>query len=188
MTGVKVFMNGTKVFLSISNGYRKDQLLYEKDLRNFILQRTHVEPVTVSCLCNKGESPLLKVIESIRESDLLIALALERKHTYLEFQKEKSLFDRIEKNNIYYTSPWIHIECAIAKALNKPILLLLPSNVEPEGVIDLTQDDYSIITVPTISKNKTNLGAPRLVKFNSYANKNCRMTIEKFLDAHFNVI
>lgn len=181
-------MNGIKVFLSISNGYREDQSLYEQGLRDLILKRTQVNPITVSCLCNKGESPLIKVIESIKESDLLIALAFERKHTYLEFQKEKTLFDRIEKSNIYYTSPWIHIECAIAKALNKPILILLPSNVEQEGVIDLTQDEYRIVNIPTISKSKTNLEAPQLVKFNSAANKNCRAEIEKFLNANFNIV
>ena len=181
-------MNKTKVFLSVSNGYREDQLLYEKGLRDFVLKRTQIEPTTVSCLCNKGESPLIKVIESIRESDVLIGLAFERKHTYLEFQKEKSLFERIEKSNIYYTSPWIHIECAIAKALNKPVLLLLPSNVEQEGVIDLTQDEYMILTIPTISKSQTNLGAPHLVKFNSSANKNCRTEIEIFLNSHFNIV
>ncbi len=181
-------MNNTKVFLSVSNGYREDQLLYEKELRNFLLKRTKVEPVTVSCLCNKGESPLTKVIESIRESDLLIGLAFERKHTYIEFQKEKSLFERIEKSNIYYTSPWIHIECAIAKALNKPVLLLLPSNVEQEGVIDLTQDEYVILTIPTVSKSKTNLGAPQLVKFNSSANNNCRIEIVNFLNSYSNTV
>lgn len=175
-------MKGRKVFLSISNGYRKDQIQYEQCLRNMILKLTEIAPITVSCLCDKGESPLIKIIDSIRACDMLIALAFERKHTYLEFQKEKNLFERIEKSNIYYTSPWIHIECAIAKALNKPILILLPSNVEQEGVIDLTQDEYKIICIPTVLKGKDNWGHSELVKFNSHSNKICINEIKLFLN------
>lgn len=175
-------MKGKKIFLSVSNGYRKDQIQYEQGLHGLISKLTELSPMTVSCLCNKGESPLIKIIDSIRKCDMLIALAFERKHTYLEFQKEKNLFERIEKSNIYYTSPWIHIECAIAKTLDKPILILLPSNVEQEGVIDLTQDEYKIIYIPTISKGKNNWGSPELVKFNSSLNKACINEINLFLN------
>ena len=175
-------MKGRKVFLSVSNGYRKDQIQYEQCLRNMILNSTEIAPITVSCLCNKGESPLIKIIDSIRECDMLIALAFERKHTYLEFQKEKNLFERIEKSNIYYTSPWIHTECAIAKTLNKPILILLPSNVEQEGVIDFTQDAYKVIRIPTVAKTKDNWGYSELVKFNSNSNKACINEIKHFLN------
>lgn len=171
----------TKIFLSVANGYRKDQKDYESCLRKQIFKLTKQEAVTVSCLCNKGESPLNKVIESIQDCDALIALAFERKHTYLEFIKEKNLYDRIEKKNIYYTSPWIHIECAIAKAFSKPILLLIPSNIESEGVIDSTQDDYDIVHIPTISAGPNNWGYSTIVDFESNANLQCKNTIQKFL-------
>lgn len=131
------------IFLSICNGYREDQHTFETDLCNFIEERGFTYS-TVSCLCNKGESPLMQIIDEINKSKAVISLAFDRKHVYLEYNKEISLVQRLESRDVYYTSPWIHVECAIAKALNKPLLLLVPGYIQQEGVVDLSQDWYPI--------------------------------------------
>ena len=132
-----------KIFLSVSNGYRKDQLDFENSLCKFLENLGHT-CVTVMCLCNKGESPVSQIISTMKNCDAVISLAFDRKHVYLQYEKELNLVQRLESHDVYYTSPWVHIECAIAKTLDKPLLVLVPEYVYKEGFLDFSQDWYPI--------------------------------------------
>lgn len=142
-----------KVFLSISNGYRKDQKDFECSFCRYIENLGHTY-TTVSCLCDKGESPITQIISTMHACDAVIALAFDRSHVYLEYQKELNLIQRLESRDQYYTSPWIHIECAIANTLGKPLLVLVPEYIKTEGLLDFSQDLYSIYYISHTSNSE----------------------------------
>ena len=125
---------GTSVFLSYPNAYTQSQFKFISTLSDYLVDRGY-SPRTLGVTDYDMDAPLKSIRRLMSESNGLITVAFRR--YYIDQGKakpgSKSEEDISQK---WFTSPYSHIEPAMAFQLGLPVLILRESKVISDGILD----------------------------------------------------
>ena len=128
-----------RIFVSMGSPYTAELLAFRDALETLLRDRCGVDPRIIGKNEYPTASPLTKIIEVMRECHGLVLVANERK--FVELGKEKrGSPQETELQRSRYTTPWNHIESAIAYSLGLPIYVISQTGVHPEGLIESKSD------------------------------------------------
>jgi hypothetical protein len=139
-----------RIFISMGTPYNDEYLEFRDALEEFLRNGCNANPRII----DKNEYPsgnaLDKIRDVMRTCHGVLVVAYER--TYLEAGIEKRGSDRaVALSQRKYTTPWNHIESAMAYSLGLPIYIICQEGLVPEGLIETKPDWYVLYT--EISKN-----------------------------------
>lgn len=128
----------TSVFLSYPKPCTQRQQEFIERLCDYLDDRGFA-PRTLGVTDYDTDAPLKAIRRLMRESNGLITVAFRR--TYIEHavgNHRTDLKDRQshEMRDVWLTSPWAHIEPAMAYQLGLPILILKENKVVAEGILE----------------------------------------------------
>ncbi|GAB5446872.1 MAG: hypothetical protein Gyms2KO_17450 [Gymnodinialimonas sp.] len=86
-------------------------------------------------------SPLLKIKEVMSDCDGVLVVAYERKFVEVGAEK-RSAANETPINERTYTTPWNHIESAMAFSLGIPLYVICEKGLKEEGLIESKLDWY----------------------------------------------
>lgn len=115
------------VFLSYSSPYTEEQRAFIKEIE-IHLQNRGLEPRTLGITDYDLDEPLTAIRRLMFESNGLLAIAFKRYYVVNGIEKPKSI-DEKNISNKYFSSPWCHIEPAMAFQLGLPILIIREKGV-----------------------------------------------------------
>lgn len=125
------------VFLSYSSPCNKNQKQFIDSLKK-LLNDHGFEPRTLGVTDYDLEEPLVAIRRLMLESNGMITVAFRRFD--IESGKERKLKDGVEVtiplDKQYFTSPWCHIEPAMAFQLGLPILVFREEGVIANGILE----------------------------------------------------
>lgn len=146
-------MSKIKIFLSYSKPFREDQIDFLDKLKRY-LENINIKPIFLEQIHYSYRSPIEPILEIINDSFGTIAIAFERFHSYIGYDKEDSKENK-EIINSFYSSSWVQIEAAITYCQKKPLLILKPDYILEDGIIDTkTSDYYQVFNIECTKKNK----------------------------------
>lgn len=122
------------VFLSYSSPYTEEQRTFIKEVK-IHLQNRGLEPRTLGTTDYDLDEPLTAIRRLMFESNGLLAIAFKRYYVMNGIEKPKSI-DEKNISNKYFSSPWCHIEPAMAFQLGLPILIIREKGVIDNGVLE----------------------------------------------------
>ncbi len=130
-----------RIFVSMGTPYTADASRFRDELEMLLRDRCGVDPRIIGKNEYPSGSPLAHIRSVMRECAGVIIVAYERK--YLETGMEKrggKSEHRLEK--LTYTTPWNHIESAIAYSLELPLYIFCQNGLSEEGLIESKIDWY----------------------------------------------
>lgn len=126
------------VFFSYPKPWCKDQDLLVQHVSSYLEQRGF-EPRTLGITDYDMDAPLNAVRRLMRESNGLVTVALRRIQVAVGTSKRRGLDDSLEDTaleNQWLTTPWPHIEAAMAFQLGLPILVFRERGVLADGILE----------------------------------------------------
>ena len=121
------------VFLSYSTPYSKEQEGFIETLKQTL--ETHcLYPRTLGVTDYDLEEPLVAVRRMMLECNGLITIAFRRFEIQAGTEHKKGAGKTL--NGQYFTSPWCHIEPAMAYQLGLPILVFREKGVTANGILE----------------------------------------------------
>jgi hypothetical protein len=130
-----------RVFISMGTPYTQPYRQFRDELETFLRNSCGVDPRIVGKNEYPSGSPLAHIRSVMGECAGVIIVAYERK--YLETGMEKRGADSPQKlENRIYTTPWNHIESAIAYSLGLPLYIFCQKGLCEEGLIENKIDWY----------------------------------------------
>ena len=130
-----------KVFISMGTPYTPEYAAFRDALEAFLRDHCKVDPRIIGKNEYPSGSPLPKIREVMRKCDGVIIVAYERKHLAKGAEKRGSDAE-VAISNRAYTTPWNHIESAMAFGLNLPIHIICQNGLAEEGLIETKVDWY----------------------------------------------
>lgn len=131
------------VFFSVASPFNTNQQLFINKLKAFFKPYGIILQPLVSW---NEDDPVLPIIDELKASSGCLVLALER--YFIEAGKEKrGSQQEVELSTESLTSPWLHIETAIARSLDLPLLILKDENLKNEGLIHNDKQSWGIARV-----------------------------------------
>lgn len=129
------------VFFSVASPFNASQQLYIDKLKDFF--KTY--GIVLQPLVDWNEDdPVLPILKELKESSGCLVLALD----FIESGKERrGSQQEVELSTESLTSPWLHIETAIARSLDLPLLILKDENLKNEGLIHNDKQAWGIARV-----------------------------------------
>lgn len=137
-----------RVFLSVASPFNDDQQNYINKLTLYFKKNG----ILLDTLTDWDDNdPLLPIMNQMKNSSGCLVLALERYHVKEGFEKRGSNQEIkiVEKS---YTSPWLHIETALARSFNLPLIILKDISLVNEGLIHNNKQEWGIVRI-----NETNI-------------------------------
>lgn len=128
----------TPVFLSYPKPFDNRQRTFVQTLSKHLSERGFA-PRTLGVTDYNNRAPLQAVRKIMLESYGLITVAFRR--TYLEkatgnYRTDIDSLEPYDLSNTWITSPWAHIEPAMAYQIGLPIMILRELGVVADGVLD----------------------------------------------------
>ena len=125
------------VFLSYPKPVNDDQQAFVDDLCNYLDGRG-MAPRTLGVTDYDMDAPLKAVRRLMLESNGLITIAFRRLHIDEGFDQSRVSITDIEGHvtDTWLTSPWAHIEPAMAYQMGLPFLVLREQGVRVEGMLE----------------------------------------------------
>jgi hypothetical protein len=114
---------------------------FRNDLAAFLHDKCEVNPRIIGKNEYPDGSPLEHIRKVMRTCSGLIIVAYERKFVQTGTEKRGSAEEQKIRNRVY-TTPWNHVESAIAYSLELPIFILCQNGLQKEGLIDVKLDWY----------------------------------------------
>jgi hypothetical protein len=134
-------MTPPRVFISMGTPYTAAYKQFRDELETFLRDNCGVDPRIVGKNEYPTGSPLAHIRSVMRQCAGVIIVAYERK--YLETGVEKRGAEAAQKlKNRTYTTPWNHIESAIAYSLDLPLYIFCQTGLCEEGLIEAKLDWY----------------------------------------------
>ncbi len=144
----------TSIFLSYPKPFNSSQECFIKQLGEYLHNR-RLEPRTLGVTDYDIDAPLKAIRRLMLESNGLITVAFRRTFISNATIKPNSKESRI-LNDVWLTSPYSHIEPAMAFQIGLPILILREQGVVEDGILEkgvvgtympeFGLDDTSLIT------------------------------------------
>jgi len=134
-------MAAPRVFISMGTPYTDDYGKFRDELDAYLRDSCGVDPRIIGKNEYPSGSPLNKIREVMKGCDGVIIVAYERKHVAKGSEKRGSTAQTALTNRTY-TTPWNHIESAIAFSLDLPLHILCQTGLQEEGLIETKNDWY----------------------------------------------
>ena len=123
------------VFVSYSAPYNKEQTDFIEAVENFLRKRLCFEPRTLGKTDYNANAPLTACRQLMMESNGLMTIAFRRCLIEKGWEKPNNPQGK-DISGQYFSSPWCHIETAMAFQLGLPILIFREKGVIAEGVLE----------------------------------------------------
>ena len=136
------------IFLSYPKPFLPNQKSFIKSVNSYLKKRGF-DPRTLGVSDYDMEAPLNAIRRMISESHGLLSIALkktlatdvirrpgERSLKPPDYHPDGVIDTERKYENIWFTSPWCHIEAAMAYQIGLPILILREKDVLDEGVLE----------------------------------------------------
>lgn len=128
----------SSIFLSYPKPCFEKQEVFIEKLRRYLISR-ELSPRTLGVTDYDMDAPLTAIRRLMLESNGLITVAFRR--TYIEkgtsrFRTDVEGLSPVELKDRWLTTPWAHIEPAMAYQLGLPILILRESGVVDDGILE----------------------------------------------------
>lgn len=142
-----------RVFFSLGSPYNDQQQEFVNRLVAFF-DRQGVELWTLKEW--NDDDPIEPIIRGIKSSYGCLVLALERYfiHNGSEKRGSKQESPLMEKG---LTSPWLHIEAAVARTLELPIIIVKDASLHNEGLIHNDKQRSKVVLLKKSLPEETNL-------------------------------
>ncbi|WP_146549718.1 hypothetical protein [Rummeliibacillus suwonensis] len=127
----------TSIFLSYPKPFTKRQEQFVNLLSKY-LNEHGFEPRTLGVTDYDMDAPLKAIRRLMLESNGLLAIAFRRSYVKTGTSKPKSDINEkeIDLSNTWLTSPYCHIEPAMAFQLGLPVLILRENGVLSDGILE----------------------------------------------------
>ncbi|MCG9750033.1 hypothetical protein L1D54_06050 [Vibrio brasiliensis] len=125
---------GTSIFLSYPNAYTRSQLDFISMLSDYLIGRGY-SPRTLGVTDYDMDAPLKSIRRLMSESNGLITVAFRRYYVVQGSSKPGASSEQ-DISRQWFTSPYSHIEPAMAFQLGLPVLILRESKVIADGLLD----------------------------------------------------
>lgn len=129
---------GVSVFVSVPRPHTAKQAAFIKHIEDYLVSRG-LERRTLGITDYDTHAPLTAVRRMLIESNGLLAVAFRRVHVTSAILREGADVERQQAtplDNFWLTSPWCHIETAMAFQMGLPILILRERGVIPDGILE----------------------------------------------------
>lgn len=129
---------GVSVFLSVPHPHMSKQDAFIGSIREYLRSRG-LEPRTLGVTDYDTHNPLTAVRRMLIESNGLLSVAFRRVHVTSATLRDGADFEQqraAELPSFWLTSPWCHIETAMAFQMGLPILILRERGVKDEGILE----------------------------------------------------
>jgi hypothetical protein len=134
-------MGKPRVFISMGTPYTDDYHAFRGELEAFLRNECEVDPRIIGVNEYPSGSPLGKIRDVMRTCNGVIIVAYERKHVGTGTEKRGSSAAKAFEDRAY-TTPWNHIESAMAFSMGVPIHILCQKGLAEEGLIETKVDWY----------------------------------------------
>lgn len=126
------------IFLSYPRPHLKTQIIFINNMKKALLNKTNLEPRTLGDTDFYHEPPLIAIRNMMLECSGLLVVALKQTLiTNGEFRANSDIGVTPKKiENKWITSPYCHVEPAMALQRNLPIFILRERDVIQDGVFD----------------------------------------------------
>lgn len=138
--------------------YSRPVFGYQEGVLEKVLAHLHeldsIEIALLGISDDRSSDPLRAIVDAIRDSSALVALAFRRNLIEEGTQRHVDPTGSVSLRSIrseWLTSSYCHIEVALAYQLQLPLLILEETGVVPEGVLDRNSLADSIRTVDMTS-------------------------------------
>lgn len=149
-----------RVFVSMGSPYTDDYHRFRDQLERMLRDQCGVDPRIIGRNEYPSGSPLEHINHTMRTCDGVIIVAYERKLVQAGIEKRGGGAAQCVIENATYTTPWNHIESAIAYSLNLPIYMIAQRGLTEEGLIESKLDWY----VQTIEFTEESLRRPEVIE------------------------
>lgn len=129
-----------RIFISMGTPYTEAFEQFRDALEKFI-RRCGADPRIIGVNEYPTGNPLAKIRDVMRNCHGVIIVAYERKFLEAGIEKRTGA-NPISLNQRTYTTPWNHIESAMAYSLGLPIYILCQHGLTEEGLIETKADWY----------------------------------------------
>jgi len=126
------------IFLSYPQPYLNKQRKFIEYINKYLLDRG-IETRTLGVTDYDMDEPLTAIRRLMLESNGLLTIAFRRAHIEKGFGKPNSDLDEVQKYSLddqWLTSPYCHIEPAMAFQIGLPILIFREKGVIADGVLE----------------------------------------------------
>lgn len=132
-----------RVFLSVGSPFNDEQQSYIDKLTEYFKENG----ILLDTLSNWNDNdPLLPILDQMKQSSGCLILALERYHVRAGVDKRGSV-QEIKIVDKSYASPWLHIETALARSLDLPLIILKDESLINEGLIHNDKQEWGIVRI-----------------------------------------
>ena len=134
-------MRTPRIFISMGTPYTDAYAAFRDELERLLRDRCKVDPRIIGRNEYPPGSPIHKIAEVMRTCDGVIIVAYERKFVHEGIERRGGQDER-KIESATYTTPWNHIESAIAFSLRLPIYIIAQRGLVEEGLIETKVDWY----------------------------------------------
>lgn len=138
------------VFLSVASPFNDDQLNYINEVTMYFKENG----ILLDTLTDWNDNdPLVPIMNQMKNSSGCLVLALERFYVSEGVEKRGSDQETVI-NGRSYTSPWLHIETALARSYNLPLIILKDISLINEGLIHDDKQEWGIVRINQSNVNE----------------------------------
>ncbi|MBK9962727.1 MAG: hypothetical protein IPP06_15815 [Saprospiraceae bacterium] len=132
-----------KVFFSVASPYNNKQQIYINELVKYF----HSNGINLETLKEWNDNdPIMPILKELKKSNGCFVLALERYFVSEGSEKRGSEQESLLKD-MSFTSPWLHIEAAIARSLDLPLIIFKDKSLRNEGLIHNDKQEWGIVRI-----------------------------------------
>ncbi|ABC62859.1 hypothetical protein [Erythrobacter litoralis] len=134
-------MAAPRVFISMGTPYSSESQAFRDTLEAVLRDQCGVDPRIIGKNEYPDGNPLSKIKSVMSQCDGVVVVAYERKFLADGTEKRASSVPVPLQSQIY-TTPWNHIESAMAYSLGIPLYILCQRGLSEEGLIETKVDWY----------------------------------------------
>jgi hypothetical protein len=139
-TGRESLMAEPRVFISMGTPYNETFEAFRDALEKF-LRRCRADPRIIGVNEYPTGNPLAKIRDVMKSCHGVIVVAYERKYLQAGVEKRSAAAPKPLSDQAY-TTPWNHIESAMAYSLGLPIYIICQRGLTEDGLIETRADWY----------------------------------------------
>ena len=134
-------MGTPRIFISMGTPYTDAYLKFRDALEEFLRIQCRCDPRIIGKNEYPTGSPVGKIADVMKSCDGVIIVAYERKFLQAGIERRGGTH-AAELAQETYTTPWNHIESAMAYSFGLPIYIIAQTGLREEGLIETKSDWY----------------------------------------------